>query len=96
MLQLKFLFKKCSGLKYGLTGLYCVTTADFFQGKKKKHLPSISHDFQSNFSIQSKSRGHAQLQDDVLQLYRVPKRNTENSPNNQQTMKGPRTVPGVQ
>lgn len=68
----------------------------FLSGEKKKHLPSISHDFQSNFSIQSKSRGHAQLQDDGLQLYRVPKRNTENSPNNQQTMKGPRTVPGVQ
>ena len=31
----KILFKKCSGLKYGLTGLYCVTTADFFQEKKK-------------------------------------------------------------
>lgn len=24
--------KKCSGLKYGLTGLYCVTTAGFFRG----------------------------------------------------------------
>ena len=96
MLQLKFLFKKCSGLKYGLTGLHCVTTADFFQGKKKYLPRSVSHDFQSNFSIQSKSCGHTQLEGDGLQLYRVPKRNMENSSNNQQTMKGPRTVPGVQ
>ena len=54
MLQLKFLFKKCSGLKYGLTGLYCVTTADFFQGKKKS-ICLVSHMTFSQISVSKAS-----------------------------------------
>lgn len=55
MLQLKFLFKKCSGLKYGLSGLYCVTTADFFQEKKKSICLEVSHMTFSQISVSKAS-----------------------------------------
>ena len=56
MLQLKFLFKNCSGLKYGLTDLYCVTTADFFQGGEKKSIClEVSHMTSSQISVSKAS-----------------------------------------